>query len=266
MTADQPIGIFDSGLGGLTVAAAVRKLLPNETIIYLGDTARVPYGNRSPETIRTFAEQDVTFLIRKNVKAIVAACNTVSATALTFLQERFPGLHISGVIDPGADAAAGAKHIAVLGTRATINSGAYVQALRERYGNELEIIAKPCPLFVPLVEEGVLNGPIAQEVIRLYLEKIPQPDTILLGCTHYPLLTNAIHEYCCGKVRIVDSADAAAANLKKYLEQTGLSAPADKHGSLQLYVSDIAAGFRQQAARFLGTDVPEPEKISLTNS
>ena len=137
MTPDQPIGIFDSGLGGLTVAAAVRKLLPNEKIVYLGDTARVPYGNRSPETIRTFAEQDIAFLISKNVKAIVAACNTVSATALSYLQKKFPDLHISGVIEPGADAAADARRIAVLGTRATINSGAYVKALRERYGENL---------------------------------------------------------------------------------------------------------------------------------
>ena len=265
MTADQPIGIFDSGLGGLTVAAAVRKLLPNEKIIYLGDTARVPYGNRSPETIRTFAGQDAAFLISKNVKAIVAACNTVSATALTHLQEQFPGLHISGVIAPGADAAAGARRIAVLGTRATINSGAYVQALRDRYGNELEIITKQCPLFVPMVEEGILDGPIAREVIRHYLEKIPEPDTILLGCTHYPLLTGAINEHYNGKVRIVDSADAAAADLKKYLEQAGLPAPADSHGSLQLYVSDIASGFREQASRFLGTEVPEPGKVTLTD-
>lgn len=265
MTADQPIGIFDSGLGGLTVAAAVRKRLPHEKIVYLGDTARVPYGNRSPETIRTFAEQDAAFLISKNVKAIVAACNTVSATALTFLQEHFPELHISGVIEPGADAAAGARRIAVLGTRATINSGAYVKALRERYGENLEIITKSCPLFVPLVEEGVLNGPIAQEVIRHYLEKIPEPDTILLGCTHYPLLTEAINEYYNGKVRIVDSADAAANDLKKYLTDNNLLASGDNHGSLQLYASDIASGFREQATRFLGTDVPEPGKVTLTD-
>ena len=265
MTPDQPIGIFDSGLGGLTVAAAVRKLLPHEKIVYLGDTARVPYGNRSPETIRTFAEQDIAFLISKNVKAIVAACNTVSATALSYLQKKFPDLHISGVIEPGADAAAGARRIAVLGTRATINSGAYVKALRERYGENLEIIAKPCPLFVPMVEEGILGGPIAQEVIRHYLEKIPEPDTILLGCTHYPLLTKAINEHYNGKVRIVDSADAAAIDLKKYLTDNNLLAPADSHGSLQLYASDIASGFREQAARFLGTDVPEPGKVTLTD-
>ena len=265
MTADQPIGIFDSGLGGLTVAAAVRKRLPHEKIVYLGDTARVPYGNRSPETIRTFAEQDAAFLISKNVKAIVAACNTVSATALTSLQEHFPELHISGVIEPGADAAAGARRIAVLGTRATINSGAYVKALRERYGENLEIITKSCPLFIPLVEEGVLNGPIAQEVIRHYLEKIPEPDTILLGCTHYPLLTEAINEYYNGKVRIVDSADAAANDLKKYLTDNNLLASEDNHGSLQLYASDIASGVREQATRFLGPDVPEPGKVTLTD-
>lgn len=265
MNAEQPIGVFDSGLGGLTVAAAIRRLLPHEKIVYLGDTARVPYGNRSPETIRIFAEQDAAFLISKGVKAIVAACNTVSATALTSLRERYPELHISGVIEPGADAAAGAKRIAVLGTRATINSGAYVRELRKRYGDDLEVITKPCPLFVPLVEEGMLEGAVAQEVIRHYLESIPEPDTILLGCTHYPLLTPAINAYYHGKIRIVDSADAAAKDLKKYLEQNNLAAPDESHGTLQLYVSDIASGFREQAARFLGTDVPEPGKVVLTD-
>lgn len=265
MNAEQPIGVFDSGLGGLTVAAAIRRLLPHEKIVYLGDTARVPYGNRSPETIRTFAEQDTAFLIGKGVKAIVAACNTVSATALTSLQEKHPGLHISGVIEPGADAAAGSKRIAVLGTRATINSGAYVRELRKRYGDTVEIITKPCPLFVPLVEEGILDGPVVQETIRHYLDPVPTPDTILLGCTHYPLLTQAIDQYYHRKIRIVDSADAAAKDLKKYLEQNNLAAPNESHGTLQLYVSDIASGFREQAARFLGTDVPEPDKVILTN-
>ena len=252
MNPEQPIGIFDTGLGGLTVVAAVRKLLPNEKIIYLGDTARVPYGNRSADTIRKFARQDTAFLVSKGVKAIVAACNTVSATALSTLQEQYPDLHISGVI-------------AVLGTRATINSGAYVHELRKRYGNELEILTKPCPLFVPLVEEGILDGPVAEEVIRHYLDPIPQPDTILLGCTHYPLLTAAINTYYQGRVRIVDSAAAAAEDLKTYLESNSIAAPTEQSGAMQLYVSDIASGFREQAARFLGTDVPEPGKVNLND-
>jgi len=257
----QAIGIFDSGLGGLTVVAAVRKHLPQERIIYLGDTARVPYGNRSPETITRFAVEDTSFLLRHGVKAIVAACNTVSATAVAELRGRFPQIPILGVIEPGAEAAirSGAKRIIVLGTRATIRSGAYTCALLA--GDQtLHIEPRPCPLFVPIVEEGILDGPLTQEVFELYLHDLRKdpPDAILLGCTHYPLLKNALRKYIGPRTQIIDSAETAAVALETELRKDQLNAPETENGSLELFVTDIASGFLEQASRFLNADVPEP--------
>ena len=260
------MGIFDSGLGGLTVAAAVRKRLPAERIVYLGDTARVPYGNRSPETITRFALQDAEHLAGHGVKAIVAACNTVSATALDALRTRFPELPILGVIEPGADAAAetGARRIAVLGTRATIRSGAYARALLAR-NPSLRIETRACPLFVPLAEEGVLNGTLAEAAFDLYLHDLKRnpPDAVLLGCTLYPLLKAGLRTYFGDAVTIIDSADAAASALERTLRDRGIAAPETESGDLKLFVSDIASGFREQAARFLSADVPVPEKAEL---
>ncbi len=268
MADQRSIGIFDSGLGGLTVAAAVRELLPQENIVYLGDTARVPYGNRSPETIRSFAADDMRYLAEQNVKIAVAACNTVSATALDLLQNMYPAIPVQGVIESGAAAAAAAadKCVLVLGTRATVSSGAYVKALR-KYRDEasLDIRSAACPLFVPLAEEGILNGTIVQETLNLYLREILKNnniDTILLGCTHYPLLEPAIREYTAGKTRIIDSAAAAAAALKSYLTEHSLAAER-KTGSLSLSVTDINGGFRTQAERFLGTVLPDVNTVSF---
>ena len=260
MNDSRPLGIFDSGLGGLTVVAAVRKLLPGENIVYLGDTARVPYGNRSPETIRLFAQQDIDFLLKKNVKAIIAACNTVSANALD--RKDFP-VPVCGVIEPGADAASaipGAKRIVVLGTRATVRSDAYKKALLAR-DPALTVDQRFCPLFVPLVEEGLLEGNVVQSVFDLYLQDLQNdpPDAVLLGCTHYPLLKKALQQYLPESVTVVDSADAAALAVQSLLKQLDLAAPAEqKNGDLQIFATDIAGGFSEQAARFLGTECPVP--------
>lgn len=264
----RPVGIFDSGLGGLTVAAAVRAALPREKIIYLGDTARVPYGNRSAETILAFAEQDMMFLLQKNVKAIVAACNTVSATAGKVMRavEQSAGIPVCGVIEPGAEAAAqnSFRTVAVLGTRATVRSGAYKKALLRR-NPALQIIQLECPLFVPMIEEGILDGPLAGEVIRYYLEdlRLNPPGAVLLGCTHYPLLKHAIDRFFGGKTLLIDSAEVCALHLKKFLAGKGLAAPDGQKGSLELFASDITSGFREQAARFLGETVPKPGKAML---
>lgn len=264
MNDTRPLGIFDSGLGGLTVASAVRRLLPNEHIVYLGDTARVPYGNRSPETIRIFAQQDVDFLLKQGVKAIVAACNTVSANALE--GSVFP-VPVCGVIEPGADAAvntAGAKRIVVLGTRATVRSDAYKKALLAR-DDKLDIDQRHCPLFVPLVEEGLLEGKIVQSVFDHYVGdlKSDPPDVVLLGCTHYPLLKYALKQYLPDSVTIVDSADAAAQAVQMLLKQHDLSAPLSQSGSFRIFASDIAGGFGEQAARFLGSECPPPQFAQL---
>lgn len=260
----RPLGIFDSGLGGLTVVAAIRKLLPHENIVYLGDTARVPYGNRSPETIRIFAQQDIDFLLKQNVKAIIAACNTVSANALDGMDYSVP---VCGVIEPGADAAAAienASRIVVLGTRATVRSNAYKKALLSR-NNKLDVDQRHCPLFVPLVEEGHLDDHIVLSVLNHYVGDLKSnpPDAVLLGCTHYPLLRNALQKYLPDQVRIVDSADAAAHAAQKLLKQYGLAAPEDQSGSLQIFATDIAGGFSEQARRFLGSESPVPQAVQF---
>ncbi len=268
MADNRPIGVFDSGLGGLTVVAAIRKLLPQEDIVYLGDTARVPYGNRSPETIRAFAADDMNYLSGQNIKMAVAACNTVSAAALDCLQEKYPAIPVSGVIEAGAAAAAktAERQILILGTRATVNSGAYTKALRKyRMEDNLAIRSRACPLFVPLAEEGLLTGDVVREVLHLYLDDVlPETDTILLGCTHYPLLAGAIRDFTRGNVRIIDSATATAAALKTFLTEQELAAePGKKNGTLKLAVTDISGGFQAQAQRFLGTTIPAITGVSL---
>ncbi len=262
---NAPIGIFDSGLGGLTVVSAVRKSLPGENIVYLGDTARVPYGNRSPQTIRHFAAQDIRFLLKRGVKAVVAACNTVSATALDTLKNDCP-VPVIGVIEPGAQAViqAGTENIVVLATRATIASNAYPDALK-RLNPRLNITALPCPLFVPMAEEGVLDGNLLNCTFDLYLRHLKNnpPDAILLGCTHYPLLKSALSSYFSGQVQVIDSAATAADALKCMLKDKALFADPAQNGSLQLAVTDIAGTFREQALRFLGHPFSEPEKVVL---
>jgi len=249
-----PIAIFDSGVGGLTVVRALAAAVPNEKIVYFGDTARVPYGIRSKETIRRYALEDVHFLLRFSPKLIVAACNTVSSTALEFLEERVPA-PLVGVIEPGAVAAANSSRtgrIGVIGTEATIESRAYERAI-ERLRPDAKIIAKACPLFVPMVEEGRVEGEVAELVVRDYLAGLVPigVDTLVLGCTHYPVLKAVIRKVTGDAFGIVDSAEETAKAVKRVLDERGL-VNGEGRGGIEFFASDNPSRFRHLAALFLG--------------
>lgn len=259
-----PIGIFDSGLGGLTVAAAVRKLLPSEQIVYLGDTARVPYGTRSPETVQRFALENARFLRKHNIKLLVAACNTVSSVALETLRQAVPEIPVIGVIHSGVRAAirSNARSVTVIGTRGTIRSGAYERALKEADPG-LQVNAIACPLLVPLAEEGILTGPAVKEILHLYLAPLRKtpPDALLPGCTHYPLFRAALQEYLPACTQILDCAGACAGEVQELLAEHGM--PAHGTGGLRCYVTDSPPGFEEQARRFLGYAPESVEPATL---
>jgi glutamate racemase len=263
---DLPIGIFDSGMGGLTVVRQIRRALPHEDLIYLGDTARVPYGTKSPATVVRFATEDTQFLVDQNVKAVVVACNTASAWALPALERRFD-LPIFGVILPGARAALAAtrnRRIGVIATPATIRSQAYTRALLAR-DDALELVVRDCPLLVPLVEEGWTTGPVPEAVLREYLAPLLRRDidTLVLGCTHYPLLKEAITHVTLGRVRLVDSAEACAEYVADGLRQLGrLSAGRARAGRIQPFVTDDPAWFQEQCQQFLG-ELPDPAGLAV---
>ncbi len=254
MNASQPIGIFDSGLGGLTVTRAIRARLPHESIIYYGDTARVPYGAKSRDTIITFTREALQFFAQHDVKCVVIACNTASALALEAVQQ---DVHVPllGVIEPGARAAVAAtqaRNVGVIGTTATIASDVYAHAIR-RLDERITVYSQPCPLFVPLVEEGWTE----REATRLIVEEYLQPlrtariDTLVLGCTHYPLLAGALRAYMGDSVHLVDSAHTCAMELEELLTTHGLRAP-EGPGEEAFFVTDMAARFSELGARFLG--------------
>ena len=249
-----PIGVFDSGIGGLTVVAALRELLPHEDIFYLGDTARVPYGGKGRDTIEQYTLEIADLLLEEGAKAIVVACNTATALAIPKLQEtvRIPSL---GVIAPGAAAAAATTRngkIGVIGTRATIASGAYERALRERR-NDLEIHALACPLLVPLVEEGWLDDPVTDLVVGRYLTPLLTAgiDTLVLGCTHYPFVRASIAKFLGPEIAIVDSAQNCALATRELLAKRSLAAPASRPGSLQVALTDTSGAFLEVAEREL---------------
>lgn len=256
-----PIGLFDSGLGGLTVARAVAERLPSEHLIYLGDTARVPYGTRSPATIVRYARSCARHLRQFDIKLLVVACNTVSAVALDVLRVELD-IPVLGVIEPGARAAVAQSRsgrIGVLATAGTVASGAYVRAIAA-VDSRAEVFAQPAPLLVPLVEEGWLEGLVPDLAVRRYLEPVIArgADALLLGCTHYPLLRDCLdaqaRELAGREISIVDSAGATAAELAQLLVDRALAAPA-RQGSLDLYVTDLGVRFAEGASRFLGRDV-----------
>jgi glutamate racemase len=261
----RPIGIFDSGLGGLTVVKAVQRELPKERLIYFGDTARIPYGTKSPDTIIRYARQIIRFFRRiGRVKCVVVACNTSSAWALEAVRREFP-IPILGVIEPGADAALEATRngrIGVIGTEGTIASGAYARTLH-RLRPGVEVYSRACPLFVPLVEEGKLTGPIPEAVAREYLAPLLKKriDTLVLGCTHYPLLKKTLARVAGGRVRIVDSAEETARSLRRNLESHGIELSGRGGGTF--YVSDFSRRFREQAQRFLGRNIPRVRKVLI---
>lgn len=249
---DAPIGVFDSGIGGLTVLKELLAAMPAEDYLYMGDTAHVPYGPKSPDVIKRLTKLNIDFLLEKGVKAIVVACNTASAVALPELKASCP-VPIIGVVEAGARAAleTGKKHVAVIATRATVNSGAY-QELLLKADQDIEVGAKPCPLFVPLVEEGRFEGPIVDLVVAEYLcEFVDSADVLILGCTHYPMLKKAIQKFL-PNVTLVDSAEVTARFTKQMLADKGLLREGSPRKSVRAFVTDSTPSFDAMSGMFLG--------------
>jgi len=262
---DRPIGIFDSGIGGLTVVKEVTRLLPREKIVYFGDTARVPYGVKSRETIVKFSIENTLFLLKKNVKMIVVACNTCSSIALPEIRRHFK-IPMMGVIGPGAKEAVYATkngRVGVIGTRATVHSGAYEAEMR-RLDPRVKVFAQACPMFVPVVEEGWVDDPAAKRIAERYLAplKARKVDTLILGCTHYPLLKPLLHRIMGPSVRLVDSAQQVAAEVRQVLAQEGLLRVRSGRARHEYYVSDEVAIFRNVARRFLGRELKGIRKVN----
>jgi glutamate racemase len=261
-----PIGIFDSGIGGLTVARAIYERLPHESTVYFGDTARVPYGPKSPDTVRRYSVEILDWLLRQQVKAVVVACNTSTAHALETLQQHSP-VPVIGVIEPGARAAGSASTagpIGVIGTAGTIASNAYARAIQRRRP-EAVVEQRACPLFVPLVEEGWFDHPAAELIAREYLKPLREArvDTLVLGCTHYPLLKPLIQQVMGEAVRLIDSGEETAAVVERVLERAGLIAPQETRVTHRFVVSDDEARFRQVGARFIGERLSRAEVVPL---
>lgn len=262
-----PIGVFDSGVGGLTVVREMIRQLPNENIVYFGDTARVPYGSKSQNTIIRFSEQIIRFLKKKKVKAIVIACNTASALALDAVRDEFD-VPILGVVIPGARAAVEATQnlkVGVVGTDATVQSGMYTKIIHGM-NPDITVIEKACPLFVPLVEEGFKEHKVTQEIIDFYLESIKRTDidAMILGCTHYPLLRSKIRAYMGDEIQIVNPAYETAMDLKKLLKEQNMVNDGQKapHSHCEFFVSDAAEKFRHFANSVMPFDI---SKINVVN-
>ena len=259
------IGVFDSGIGGLTVLKEIRKVLPDEKIYYLGDTARVPYGEKTKELITRYSKEIVEFLLDKEVSAIVVACNTATALALEELKKTFK-IPIIGVIKAGAKTAINTTksgNIGVIGTKATVNSKRYEEEIKKLSEN-VKVIAKACPLFVPAVEEGILDGKLVDQIIKTYLDDFEKEiDTLILGCTHYPLLKSAI-----GKIytnlNIVDPARETALDLKEILEEKNLlKNDATKNREVKYYVTDGKDKFKEIGIMFLDENIEKVELVKL---
>ncbi|MBU0503924.1 MAG: glutamate racemase [Candidatus Omnitrophica bacterium] len=261
----QPIGVFDSGVGGLTVAKELFRQLPNEDIIYFGDTARVPYGIKSRETVIRFSIENILFLLKQNVKLICVACNTVSSVALPEIKNHFR-VPLVGVITPAVREAVYAtqnKRVGVIGTKGTVNSRTYENEIRQ-LDPEVKVTAVACPLFVPLVEEGWTKGEVVIDVVKKYLEplKLARVDTVILGCTHYPLLKPVIEEVMGEKVALIDSAKQVAIEVKKILSGENMLNKKSHRGRHQFYVSDNPEWFNGLAKSFLGKSVPDAKKVN----
>ena len=255
---NRPIGIFDSGVGGLTVFKEIRKLLPQENLIYFGDTARVPYGNKSPLVVQKYSLEIAKFLEMQNVKMIVIACNTASALALSSLKNevRIP---VIGVIEPGVRAAiksAQNNNIAVIGTKATISSEAYQNRIK-RLRSSINVIAIPCPLFVPIVEENLINTKLAKDAMEMYLSDLKKTNikSVILACTHYPLLKEQISNFFDNKIELVDSAYETAKEVKETLEARRILTEQENNGKETFFVSDSPETFSNIAANFLNRPI-----------
>lgn len=255
---EGPIGVFDSGIGGLTVVAALRELLPAERIFYIGDTARVPYGGKSRRTIERYSVEIAGLLLAEQAKLIVVACNTASALAVPRLKQIF-NLPVQGVIDPGAAAAVRSTRngrIGVIGTRATIASRAYEQAIHA-LAPETQVFAEACPLLVPLIEEAWFDEPVTDQILHRYLDPLltERIDTLVLGCTHYPLLREAIARVAGPEVTLVDSAHNCALAVEETLGARGLAAPRRQVGSLDVALTDATEGFLRVAEEALDLQI-----------
>lgn len=260
----KPIGVFDSGIGGLTVYRAIKELLPREQVVFLGDTARLPYGSKSPDAIRHFTEGNALFLLSKNVKIIVIACNSAASHAAAYLQERID-IPVVEVINPGVEAAVSVcrRRIGIIGTTATIASGAYERGVGRLRG-DVEILSRDCPLFVPLVEEGWINHPATRLVIQEYLGPMRERgvDTLVLGCTHYPVLRAQIAEVMGPEVNLVDSAAPTAQRVVNLLDTLGWRNDGSAQKADSFFVTDYPDRFRRVAEIFL--DKPIENVITAT--
>jgi len=263
---NKPIGVFDSGLGGLTVVNQLIRQLPRESIIYFGDTARVPYGSKSPDTVRKFAVQLTRFLQAQGVKFIVIACNTVSSVAMEKILE-IATVPVLGVIEPGANAALSASHnrrIGIIGTTATVSAGKYQEVLTSMDADTV-VFSRACPLFVPLVEEGWIDSEVTEMVARIYLEPLMKSgiDTLILGCTHYPIIKDIIRKTVDLSVTIVDSAIQSAREVRRLLSDKQLLNDSEKTPEYRYYVSDFPQKFEEVARRLLGQPLENVRRISL---
>jgi len=269
--AKLPIGMFDSGVGGLTVLKALKERLPCEDVMYLGDTARLPYGTKSPQTVSRYGVQCAAELVRRGIKLLVVACNTASAVALDPIRAAYPDIPVIGVVEPGAQAACNAsknRTIAVIATESTIAGGAYQRAIHD-IDPSARIIGHPCPLFVALAEEGWTDGDVPEAVATRYLDPVFKPasgtespvipDTLVLGCTHFPLLAPAIRNVVDSGTIIVDSAATTAETVHDELIRLGLKRPTNGCGTVDYFTTDDAARFARTGTRFLGTAITEHE-------
>jgi len=278
LSSNLPIGIFDSGVGGLTVYRALHEQLPNERFVYLGDTARVPYGTKSLATVERYAVENAQFLAARGIKLLVVACNTASALALPAIRQALD-LDVAGVIGPGARAAVGAeskskdKQIGVIATESTVQSGAYTKAIA-LVDPSAVVIERACPLFVPLAEEGWADAAVARTVAESYLKDLHSSiDTLVLGCTHYPILRNVIQDTIGAQVKLIDSGEATAREVKSLLETRGLARSAAQESSARkrqlcddldhFYVTDAAERFARVAERFLGSKPARLEAVEV---
>jgi glutamate racemase len=262
--ANRPIGVFDSGLGGLTVVREIRRLLPSESIVYFGDLARLPYGIKSKEQILNFSIQNTLFLMKHKVKAVVVACNSSASAAYSFLKKSF-SLPVVDVIEPAASMAVKVtrnKRIGVIATQSTVSSGAYERALK-KLDRKAEVFQAACSLFVPLVEEGWIHGKITEDIASVYLDPLKKRgfDTLILGCTHYPLLYNVIQKIVGDRVYLIDSAAPTVQKLTAILNQNGLINTSEARGDLKIYVSDMPRNFVKVGETFLGEKLHHVEVV-----
>ena len=260
---NKPIGVFDSGLGGLTVVKALKEILPNESILYFGDTARLPYGVKSRDLIIQYSMQIANFLIKNDAKMIIVACNTATAMALEVLKNNFKDIPIIGVIEPGSIQASldsKSKKIGVIGTVATINSKAYDIALK-LVDKEIQVFSKDCPLFVPFVEEGMVEGEAINLIVEHYLSSFKNNiDTMILGCTHYPLLKPVIKDFV-KDIKLVDSASAIATHAKNILIKKSLMSEVVNSNELECFVTDLPRKFEKLGEIFLGETIKQPQLV-----